>query len=678
MADAVNTDDFYGSDGGNATSGPQTFQTLDDFYGPPAAPQSGGAMDTIWNSTTTALGKVDNALGGWADKVIDKDTLGLDQSTEKWMRDNGVYNDYENGHVNFLRSVNEAVMRPAIIAGQLAYRSVTGVIGGAILGLGELSSGQARLIAGDGSSTIRNLLATPSGAVGEYLTAIGEGSYPAPELMTGGESPNATLREGVSRAEAEAAAENAQVTSAQSARAAGVVGEGEAGFYGAHEITPENLAARQSAAQEAAVEMPEPLPPAPDIPALARRIDPETFDQFDRLELQRSAERDTLARLEQERQASPEVTAARSAVHDILGTQADEPLDVAMGRETAFRASAPEPEVAKLDAALARLDKAVEDTPEMVAARDRLQQADFAMRDLAVPLSDAYRQAHDMAPNLPLTAEQAAEEATEPAERARGAATAIGASKEGQAATAAPNVVGEPLGAGLSLETEGRRIGAPGAPIGEDAAPVAESAAVADQAEAPAATEPTGELKPIEGTGEQLPRRVAQRTEENAIASGLTDVQGDVPTYGALKDKDQARIVVETMDKDYERAIRIAQGKEAPPAGATPEAFLIGVEKRAIAAGDFETFNRLRETNLAEAGTTMGQRISTYRTRMESSPLEAIQEVQQARQAASTVDIPTATRQVADEVKAEVAAEVRKAPIKVDKLTAFLKTLECD
>lgn len=662
MADATSLDDFYAADGGSAApddSTAPTFKSLDDFYGNAPPPKTGGALDTIWNATTTTLGKVANALGEfgeWGAKNLDPESLGLDQPTEQWMKDNGLFNDYQNGHANFLRTFNEAVMRPAIVAGQAAYRGSAAIASGAALGVGVPLLGAAKAIAGDETSTVRNIAATPFGAAGEYLTAIGEGSYPAPELFAGGETGagyNAALRQGVDAAHVAGDAEH--VTGANLARAAGAVGEGDAGYYGVTPITPENLTARAQAAEQASVAMPEPLPPPVDVHELARRIDPETINTWDRLEAQRAVERDTLAKLEEQRQAAPEVAEARKAVDDILGFQEDEPLAIRMEREDAYRASAPEPMVAKLNEALARLDSLTQgETPEMVAARERLVQADYAMRDLAVPLSDAYRQAREIAPNLPEAPEPAV---AAPAERARATATAAGATKEGQAATAAPNVVGEPLGAGLSLE--------PG--------PAAPEAAVAAQGE------PTGELAPIEGTGEQLPRRVAQRTEENAIASGLTDVSEDVPTYARLKDEDQARIAVEVMDKDYERAIRIAMGDEAPPAGATPEAFLIGVEKRAISEGDFETFNRLRGTKLAEAGTTMGQRISTYRTRMESSPLEAIQEVQQARQAASQVDIPTATRQIADEVKAEVKAVARQVPakVKVDKLAAFLDQIRC-
>jgi hypothetical protein len=127
------------------------------------------------------------------------------------------------------------------------------------------------------------------------------------------------------------------------------------------------------------------------------------------------------------------------------------------------------------------------------------------------------------------------------------------------------------------------------------------------------------------------------------------------------------------MDEDPARAMDIAMGREHPPKGVTPEAFLIGVENRAMAAGDFDTVYALRNSDLAAEGTKMGQRISTYRTRAKSSPVEAMKDVQRAREKALGRDVGAAKA----EGVAQIHDEIADATPDHEAFSNFLNTLEC-
>lgn len=195
----------------------------------------------------------------------------------------------------------------------------------------------------------------------------------------------------------------------------GVMGPGktEETFRGSHEEDPQaKLASQDTKRQEQAVIGPE--PPKPDVRAVARRMNPETFEKYDELQRLRAefshwieernnppdhaietaaAKRDQLqAELDahvQERkgyQSGPEARRLRAQIRE-----AQREHDALQERRTAFS------------------EGRAEQTPELIQARQHLMEAEAGLRDLHPEVQAAYRRAADAAHVEAVPAEARAE-----------------------------------------------------------------------------------------------------------------------------------------------------------------------------------------------------------------------------------------------------------------------------
>jgi len=635
------TDEFLASLS-SAPAAPKPPPTPQQFFAT-SSPQSGAAADVIWSSSQDAGARLLNSVGAGIQDNWGARPLGLDPESEAAFRKAGLLNDYQKGHAEFFKSISEAVIRQAATYADAIARAPGAVLGGIQGGLSaaserakELGSPVEAGVAGYGAETAE---AVASGALGE-VPALHEAAR-VPEV---------------------AAAERA--TEAARARSAGVVGEGEAGFYGAEPLTPENVAARADAAKDAGITPPPPLPPPPDIHALARRIDPETFDQYDALALERDQHRQTVAALGAEREASPEALQAQSDIDTILGK--------VHGVEDRLTNAAR----ARLAEAQDRLDTALNaETPEMAAARNALMEADFKMRDLAPEVSAAYRSAQEIAPNVP--------EVAEPVKPAGEEAGAEEPAKEGEPEGTPP------IATGAEVEAEGAPQPIPAVAAGEagaeaEVAPGSVTGAeklgagtqVAEGAEK-APTASIGNPRAVQGTGERVTRGLSREVEASAIEHDLATTLGDLPEFNRLNMKDQAAKVVAFMDRDYEAAKSVAMGTRTPPADIHPASVLVGVEKRATAEGDVATITRLANSPFATRVTTAAQTIRILGERDKASPLGAIKEVMAAREAGFSKGGADVAAAKATEVAA-IRNEMRKAASKPDAWQSFLKSITCE
>lgn len=623
--------------------------TADQFFDgaqPPVAapPQAGFAHDVLWSSKDAGA-RILSSIGygfdqDWGAKQQEPDLVTT-------LRQAGVFNDYQPGHDSWIKSANEAILRPAISSVDALFRLPPAVAGGVAGGL----RAAGRIVGGNETiqpqpTNLRQALAAPFGVGAELAEGAAAGAF----MNDIGGRPL-----GMAGDAALAADQAERVMSASKARAVGAVGEGEAGYFGAEPITPENMQTREGAAQEAGITPPHPEPPPPDVHALARRIDPETFQTYDALAAERDQYREQISLLGRERVASPETAAAQAQVDEILGK--------VNGVEDRLTKAA----AGRLADAQVRLDAALNaDTPEMRQARLGLMNADFAMRDLAVPVSQAYDHARDIAPQIPEEASRGqvinegeknlpGEQATGPlapepttAEAARPAA--LNGAQTGEEPTGAAS--GQAETADVLAEPK------PGEPLAE----VTKSKAI-------------GNPRSVEGTGETATRGLSREVEASAIESDLTEGFGDLPEYKRLNMKDQADKVVDFMDKDYEVAKSVAMGTRQPPRDIHPASVLVGVEKRATAEGDVATLQRLAISPFATRITTAAQTIRILGERDKASPLNAIREVQAAREAefAKRGDLAAEKAQTV----ADIQKEMRAAASKPDAFASFLKSLEC-
>jgi len=216
--------------------------------------------------------------------------------------------------------------------------------------------------------------------------------------------------------------------------------------------------------------------------------------------------------------------------------------------------------------------------------------------------------------------------------------------------------------------------------------------AEATEAEAPAATEitpppptpagrlPAGAPRPVVGTGELKPLSLAESTEAAAINAGLAEDFGELPTYQVVKDTDQGAMALKFLKNDPEAAMEVAMGTRAAPKGMLPEAAYVAVKNKAVAEGDVELIRTLAtQSNLTQQAKTMGQRISYLRNvNPENDPVAAIQQVQEARQAAlKAKGIDTAANEnqaAAEYAPIRAATRSAKGP---DAWNNFLKSITC-
>lgn len=183
------------------------------------------------------------------------------------------------------------------------------------------------------------------------------------------------------------------------ARSNNVIGNGvdEAVYMGTKPVpemaaAEQHEAARQAAAYEPVSEESLPEERPKDIHEVARNIAPDTFNEYDRLTTSKEALSSSLNFLREQRQTEAEASAPHAdEINDLK-----EKLEDANPRKAKIYQD-------KIDQLTEANDDAIQqakakDTPEMAQIRQRLQDIDYRMRDLAPDVSAAYRSAKEFAP----------------------------------------------------------------------------------------------------------------------------------------------------------------------------------------------------------------------------------------------------------------------------------------
>lgn len=303
-------------------------------------PSSGALSDYIWSFGNN--GNLINAFGvgaahGWGDEP-----LGTPEADE-WLRKAGVFNDYKSGQTNIIKGVNEALIRPPLMAGQLLFRGIGALFGGAEQTAAQWGEniGQPEL-----GRDIAGLVEK------EYMTG---GTN---ELVGGGfHSPSYGQLINTARAERD-------------------IGESR---------TPTE---EQIKERDAAVGAQEPPPPK-DINELARRMHPDLFDEHDAILNLRNQAGVDLDQMGAARVHSPEAVQAQSDIDSILGK--------VKGVEDRLSNK----QFERLADARDRLNKALwTDTDEMSAMRMNKLDLQHRLFDLGPQVSAALRQAQEHMPQM--------------------------------------------------------------------------------------------------------------------------------------------------------------------------------------------------------------------------------------------------------------------------------------
>lgn len=465
--------------------------TLDTLFAPQAPDgqvKSGPAEDSFFSTGT--VGKVLDAFGQGAKQGWGTQSAVISPETEKFLRDSGVWNDYQHNKTSFLKSGNEALMRPAANALDVIVRGFPAVVGGIESSLAQTGVEAEKTPLGHaiGAEQLGHTLAE----ITEFETSRGD----------------INLRPFTAHDMAKA-------------RSLGTIGEGEAGYFDTKTPVPENVKQRAEAtkqvvdaqeehaaetgAPEQPLTAPAPAEPTPDIHSVAREIAPETFQEYDALAARRDQYRAQLSDMASRKAETPEGAAAQAKIDEILGK-----VNGVEDRLT--------------NAAAARLEDARDalrsDTPEMAALRKQLLENDYRMRDLAPQVASAYREAQARLPEAePETVQpettQTPQEAA-PSEGPKVVTEEATASPELQA----PKVSGEQTLGGTIAQDVSKKLVSAGRPLEE-----ADAAAALVQAHYEARATRFGGFK---GTAQEMYARDAPNIKgAGQRRSALEMAQGD-------------------------------------------------------------------------------------------------------------------------------------------------------
>lgn len=186
---------------------------------------------------------------------------------------------------------------------------------------------------------------------------------------------------------------------------------------------------------------------------------------------------------------------------------------------------------------------------------------------------------------------------------------------------------------------------------------------------------PTVKTSGVVGTGKTKTSKLASGVEAKAISAKLSKKFGDLPQYSEVNMPEQAKMAIDLMQNDIQKATDIALGKAEPPAHLLPESVYVAVENHALATDNIDLIKALANSSRVSEATAMGQRIRALGERNPESPVEAIKGVQNARKAAVEKRLKmSAPKAVNKEVQAIRAAKPR---VTRETWSSFIDGLKC-
>lgn len=654
-------------------------------------PLSGSIADTIF--TKMAVGRVMSQFGQGAAEGWGATMHALAPDEEKALHNiPDLYKSYQDGNNQTSKTFNEAFTRPSLFSSMAQKFAVIPAAGMAALSaigrggeqIGREATREAELRKQD-KSIIPDVVGPLIGQAGEMAGAFSSGQY-FPEsigLPNLGEAMDYHMREGLKEpASVEPAppptpmAETPTVIETPpnlpehlepstepafysgktygperfddhtdyfpnyklpEARAQGVIGEGDIGYFNTRPLNETQIEARANAAQESGNREPFiPQPPETNISTISHGIDHELMEKHDSI----------VDKLEQKRNEKQElITGAKS-----------------FPEEEAVNA-----EIAKLEAKKklnAREQSRLEDYYDFNKKYEKLRQVqqdiidlDRQWQEIGPDVAAVMNYAKELLPQIKTEAQAAwYKKATDYSEglmkedataklKEQDAQNRLISEREGSTGMLADE--GRDSFAGLEQavkknlsggtgETGGGPLQVPGEPTNKPLEPSQRVVQPQEEGQASGTAKKSsgGSLRSVEGSGEKRPLGVSSKIEAEAIADELSESFGELPSYNRMSKVEQGELALDLLNKDAQRAYDVAMGLRNAPKGLHPEAVLMAVKRRAREIGDWRTLKELAtKSTLAEEAKTMGQRIGLYHDVDNGDPVNAIKSIQKVREA---------------------------------------------
>lgn len=177
-------------------------------------------------------------------------------------------------------------------------------------------------------------------------------------------------------------------------------------------------------------------------------------------------------------------------------------------------------------------------------------------------------------------------------------------------------------------------------------------------------------IKPI-GEGDVKVSKLGLRVEQTAIEKKLNSELSDLPEYKQMNMKEQAKLSSDLLNSDPDRALRVALGEEAAPAGLQAQSVFKALEGSLTTP---ELARKLAASPLVSEASALGQKIKALDVQISDSPVEAMRQVIESRK--KTIEGRYGS---ADKATAKVTKDIQskvKTPSKYD-WNAFLEEIKC-
>ena len=166
--------------------------------------------------------------------------------------------------------------------------------------------------------------------------------------------------------------------------------------------------------------------------------------------------------------------------------------------------------------------------------------------------------------------------------------------------------------------------------------------------------------------------KLGLRIEQEMVNEGLVKELKGLPEYEKMNLNEQSQLATDLINTDFEKAKRIAMGREMPEGKLLPESVYIAMKKFAKKNNDNELRIQLARSHTVSEATFMGQRIRALGENDPNDPVKIIRDISQARAKRAKV---TKKELTAEEKK--IQSEIKKVKKSEEDLNNFIQSIIC-